>query len=52
MEYWHMGALMSEGNWFKLLLNRKDPEILDSMETGVHASSVSNDDESRVIFSF
>lgn len=48
MEYWHTGALMSEGNWFKLLLKRKDPEILDSMETSVRTSSVSNDD-SRLI---
>lgn len=44
MEYWHTGALMSEGNWFKLLLKRKDPEILDSMETSVR-SSVSNDED-------
>lgn len=36
MEYWHTGALMSEENWFKLLLKRKDPEILDSMDTSVH----------------
>lgn len=54
MEYWHTGALMSEGNWFKLLLKRKDPEILDSMETSVRSSSVSNDeddddDDSRLI---
>lgn len=50
MEYWHTGALMSEGNWFKLLLKRKDPEILDSMETSVRTSSVSNDDDdSRLI---
>lgn len=51
MEYWHTGALMSEGNWFKLLLKRKDPEILDSMETNVRTSSVSNDDydDSRLI---
>lgn len=49
MEYWHIGALMSEGNWFKLLLNRKDPEILESMEPGVQASSVSKDEELRVI---
>jgi len=55
MEYWHTGALMSEGNWFKLLLNRKDPEILDSMETSVRSSSVSSDedddddDDSRLI---
>lgn len=45
MEYWHTGALMSEGNWFKVLLKRKDPEILDSMETSVRSFSVSNDED-------